>query len=448
MSKKITRRNFVKGSVTGALSFPTIVPHRVFVKNSPGNTVSVAAIGCGSRAKALVLKGFSKVSDARVIAAIDPFKERREEFVNKLNKIYKHNVCKPYEDYREVLKREDIDAVVVATADHWHVPIAIAAAKAKKDMYVEKPLGVSMEWAKILRRHINDNKLIFQYGTQQRSSQSARTAMDLVWNGYIGEIKRVDVWCPHLGNKKVSRLPEKPLPPDFNYDLWQGPAPVKPYQKERCERFGIYHIYDYALGFIAGWGAHPLDILQWGLKMDHTAPIEYSGKGTLPEKHDLFNTIRTWDINFKYANNITGRFMDSSTARPIITKFHNRFKTNGTIFYGTEGWVCFSRGACYFNLDGKYVNANKIKFKATDKRAYPNSLSQHHNFIECVKTRKPTVNPVESAIRGDTISHMSNIAIRTGRKIKWDPVKELIINDAEASRMLDRPARKPYNDFL
>ena len=315
-----------------------------------------------------------------------------------------------------MLANKDIDGVVVATPDHWHVPVAIAAARAGKDMYVEKPLTVSLEWAKVLRKELAKNKCIFQYGTQQRSGKDARTAMELVWNGHIGEVQRVEVSSPHLAAKQRTPVGNDPVPEGFNYDLWLGPAPEKPYCKARCVTSGSWHCYDYALGFIAGWGAHPLDILQWGLQADDTCPVEYSGTGFVPED-DLYNTLRTWDIRFRYASGMPVRFMDAATAKPIIEKYHPRLRGNDTIFHGSEGWVCYSRGVCYLFKGGNYVNASTIDLGGSKQKAYV-SNSQHGNFVDCMKSRKPTINPIESAIRSDTISHLSNIAVRTGRPIR------------------------------
>jgi predicted dehydrogenase len=438
------RRSFLKNSAftAGALAFPSIVPSSVFGQDSPSKRVNLALIGCGSRMSALGLRGFAKNDGARIVATVDPFKSKREDFAQKLNKQYGGNYCKPVEDYREVLANKHIDGIVIATADHWHVPIAIAAARAGKDMYVEKPLTVALEWGKILRKELAKNNCIFQYGTQQRSTLGARTAMELIWNGHIGDIQRVDVSAPSLAADKRTPIGNDPLPKDFNYDLWLGPAPKKPYSKDRCSNHGSWHCYDYALGFIAGWGAHPLDILQWGMQSDDTCPVEYEGTGFAPE-NDLYNTLRTWDIQMKYANGIPVRFMDTATAKPVIGKYHSRLRGDNTVFHGTDGWVCYSRSVCYLSKGGKYVNTSTIDLSGSKKKPYL-STSQHGNFIDCMKSRKETINPFESAIRSDTISHLSNIAARTGRKLSFDAKKEIIVGDEKANALLNRKMRAPY----
>lgn len=435
------RRQFLKRSTLGAGAL-TILPSGLLGENSPSNRVNLALIGCGGRMRRLGLGGVAKLDGARIVAAVDPFQDRREGFAARLNDHYGGKYCVPVQHFREVLAREDIDGVVVATPDHWHAPIAIQAARAGKDMYVEKPLTISLPLARILRREVEQHKCVFQYGTQQRSGQAARTAMELVWNGHVGEIQRVDVGSPHLAADKRMTARAEPVPEGFHYDLWLGPAPEKPYFKERCTNFGAWHCYDYALGFVAGWGAHPLDILQWGVRSDDTCPVEYEGTGFVPED-DFANTLRTWDVRFKYANGLPGRFMDATTAKGVIGKYHPRMRGNDTVFHGTEGWVAYARGVCYLHKDGDYVNPATIDLSGAKEKAYVSS-SQHGNFVDCMKSRKPTVNPLESAIRSDTISHLSNVAARTGRKLNFDPVKEVITGDKEANAMLNRPMREKY----
>jgi len=443
---RINRRSFIKGTMAGAaiLGAPTIIPSSVLGENAPSKRVNLAAIGVGGRGYSVVVRGFCGLDGARVVACVDPNKNRREKASKDINERYKGEYCKSFENYQDVLSNKDIDGVVIATPDHWHVPIAVAAARAGKDMYVEKPLSIALNWSKVLRAELKKNNCIFQYGTQQRSTGAARDVMELVWNGYIGEVKRVDVSSPNLGADVICHPKATPVPDGFNWDLWQGPAPLREYSKERVTNTkGTWHCYDYALGFIAGWGAHPLDILQWGLQMDQSAPVEYEGTGFVPENAGLCNTLRTWDIHLKYANGMPVHFMDAATAKKVIKPYHERMQGDGTVFHGTEGWACYQRSKCYLKIKGKYVNANSIERKASDKKAYLSS-SQHGNFVDCMKSRKTTVNPIESAIRSDTISHMCDIAARTGCKISYDPLKEVIVGDAKSSQMMDRPMRKPY----
>jgi predicted dehydrogenase len=350
-----------------------------------------------------------------------------------------------------VLQRKDIDAVVIATPDHWHTPLAIAAIRAGKDVYVEKPLSVAMKWSWRLRDEMKGKGRIFQYGTQQRSSKDFRYACELVRNGYIGKVERIDAWCPDISQQygefggaatfsvyRYGSLRPVPAPADLNYDLWCGPSPLRPYTVDRCTPYGAYHIYDYALGFIAGWGAHPLDIAQWGLNADHTGPVYYEGAGSLPE-YGLCDTVERWDIHCYYTSGVHMRFMDWRAAKPAVMAYRKRWSDHGTTFFGTEGWVSVDRGG----LETSKESLNSVQFGANDSRLY---VSDHHqkNFIDCVKSRNETISPLEAAIRSDTISHLSNIVVRSKRPVEWDPQREVLVGDEEAVSKLDRPMRKQW----
>ena len=442
----ITRREFIRSAAV--LAAPAIVPSSVFGRNAPSNRINLAAIGLGSRGSTNVWQDFVETQeDVRVVAACDCFAGRREDFAAKVNKFHGSKVCELMADWREVLARKDIDGVIISTPDHWHVPLAYHAALARKDMYVEKPLGLAMAWAWKLRKAVAANKVIFQYGTQQRCSGEFTRAVELVRNGYIGKVKRIDAWCSGMRspdwyaevfNEHFKNTEPEPVPAGLDYEMWIGPAPMKPYTKSRCTEWGSYHIYDYALGFIAGWGAHPLDIAQWGLDMDHTSPVHYEGTGEIPEG-GLFDTIDNWDVRCRYKNGVTMRFMCDRIAKGVegLTDPRPRpFLDHGTTFWGEDGWISVSRGFLY--ASPKELQQAKIK---DDEKPVIRSSSQGRNFVESMKSRRPTINPLESAIRSDTISHMSNIAIRLGRPVRWDPSHERIADDAEASRMLDRPMR-------
>jgi hypothetical protein len=395
------------------------------------------------------VSGFVRLKDAQIVALCDPFKSRRDEKAELVSTEYakeksrgSYKACTTYNDFRELLARDDIDAVVIATPDHWHVPIAIAAARAGKDMYVEKPLGVSVAQNQALRDAIGSNGNVFQYGTQQRSGRNFRFACELARNRRIGELHTIHVWCPR-GERGGSTEPI-PVPAGFDYDMWLGPAPVAPYTEDRCitggtARKGAYHIYDYSLGFIAGWGAHPLDIAQWGNDTDNTSPIEYEGTGTIPTE-GLFDTITTWDMRCLYANGVKMRFMSDDVAKPFVETYHPKFIDHGTTFVGSEGWVSVDRQGIYADppslLESTIGPAEVHLYESRDHR---------QNFLDCIRSRKATVSSIEAAVRSDTISHLCNIAIRVGRKITWDPGREKIVGDKEASRMLTRAMRSPWH---
>jgi hypothetical protein len=249
-------------------------------------------------------------------------------------------------------------------------------------------------------------------------------------------------WYSEVFKEHFADIEPAPVPAGLDYDMWIGPAPMKPYTKSRCTEWGSYHIYDYALGFIAGWGAHPLDIAQWGLDMDHTSPVYYEGTGEIPQG-GLFDTIDNWDVQCRYANGVTMRFMCDRVAKNVEGLMDDPkkrpFMDHGTTFWGKDGWISVSRGALY--ASPKELQTAHIR---EDEKPVIRSSSQGRNFVECMKSRRPTINPLESAIRSDTISHISDIAIRLGRSIRWDPENEQIIGDQEAAKKLDRAMRKPW----
>jgi len=440
-----SRRSFVKSfSLAAGSAFPAIVPSSVFGAAAPSNRVNLAAFGVGGRGTADT-DAVNTHPDARFLAVCDCYESRRLAAKQKWDKLYGGDYVKMYSNPWEVLQRTDIDAVVIATPDHWHTPLAIAAAKAGKDIYVEKPLSVAMKWSWRLRDEVKKNNRVVQYGTQQRSNKAFRYACELVRNGYIGQVKRIDAWCADISTQysaasvyRYGSLRPIPVPHDLDFDLWCGPSPLRQYTADRCTPFGAYHIYDYALGFIAGWGAHPLDIAQWGLDADNTGPVYYEGTGSLP-RYGLFDTTESWDIHCYYANGVTMRFMDFRTAQPAVTKYLPRWNDHGTTFFGSEGWVSVDRRGVQTSRE----SLKEVVFGGKDKRLYE---SDHHqrNFVDCVKSRQQAISPLEAAIRSDTISHLSDIVVRTRRPIQWDPEREIIIADEAASKMLDRPMRPKW----
>ncbi len=437
--------------LAGGLAFPAIVPSSVFGQNAPSERVNLAAFGVGLRGTG-VNNAFAKFPDVRYVAVCDAYGSRREKAKKNWDAIYGGDYVKTYSNPYEVLARPDVDAVVITTSDHWHVPLAIAAARARKDMYVEKPLSLAMAWSFKLRDELNRTGRIFQYGTQQRSGtrqhpvSDFRTACELVRNGYIGEIQRVEAWCPDMSQQWEefhtrrwgSLRPTQP-PADFDLDLWSGPSEVKPYTSDRCTQYGTYHCEDYSLGFIAGWGAHPLDIAQWGLDADDTAPVYYEGGGTIPE-HGLYRTVDTWDLTCYYASGIPVRFLSERGCRDVIMKYRKRYANHGTTFFGTEGWISVDRGG----IEASKASLLTAKLGPNDKRLYASGDHQH-NLIDCIKSRKPTISPIGPAIRSDTISHLSNIVVRTGKPVEYDPANERILGgNIAAAEFWDRPMRKKW----
>ncbi|MDR2849660.1 MAG: Gfo/Idh/MocA family oxidoreductase [Verrucomicrobiota bacterium] len=451
------RRRFLKAMLAAGAA-PWVIPAGVVRAQdgapTPSNKTTFALIGTGSQGTG-GMKQVLKNPAAQVIATCDVSKGRRERGAKLVDDTYKAAGCAAYGDFRELLARKDLDCVEVATGDHWHIPLALAAVRAGKDVYVEKPLGVSMRWAYILREEVQRRKAVFQFGTQQRSTGHFRKACEMVRNGLIGEVKRVEVWSHGLStdhggifnegstmrNLHVNGLKPSPVPADLDYDLWQGPAPARVHTDVRLMNHGIFHISDYALGYIAGWGIHPLDIAQWGLDADDAPPVSYQGTGRFPDTVGLFDTLAAWDVQYRYASGVEVHFMDWLTAQPIV-KAYRPENDHGTTFFGEKGWISVDRHS--LRTSDATVDWRKLEWGEKDVKLYASQGNQFDNFIACVKSRGPTVNPIGSAVNDDLICHLSSIAARTGREIKWDPKAEQIVGDTEAALLLDRTPRAPW----
>jgi predicted dehydrogenase len=434
--KNISRRGFLKKATAAAVAGPYVVTSAIRTANgaaAPNDMIAIGCIGVGGRGnadlRALLTAG---LEDARIVAVCDVNEKQRTSTKESVENLYRQKLgkgtykgCDVYKDFRELLARKDIDAVLIATPDHWHVPVAIAAARAGKDTYVEKPLGMSVEQGRALCNAVKENKRIFQFGTQQRSDPRFRQACELVRNGKIGKLQTIKVGSPFSGRAKLD--PEMPAPPELDYDLWLGPAPKVPYTEKRCITPYWYFTSDYALGYIAGWGIHHVDIAQWGNDADHGGPIEYEGTGEFPPKGELADTATAWLVNCTYPNGVKMIYADEKKVRHGIT------------FEGAEGTVFVDRS----KIEAKPESLLKWAPGPNDIHLYK-SDNHARNFLDCIKSRKETICPVEVAQRSDTICQLSDIAIRLGRKMKWDLEKERFIGDAEADKMLSRPMRAPW----
>jgi hypothetical protein len=423
--KSSSRRTFLKQALGAAVIMPTLIPARVLGAAAPSKRVALGHIGVGGQGGG-VMQGMLGLQQGQSVAVCDPLRARREAAARQVEQHYaaqrsqeKFTGCKAYADFREVLAREDIDAVVVATPDHWHVPIALAAVRAGKDAYVEKPLGLSMEQNQALRAAVHLHGAVFQYGTQQRCfSTHCAFACELVRNGYVGELKAVHVVAPN--GETGGKATPAPVPDGLDYDLWLGPAPEAPYAHDRVMGTGRWHIYDYAIGFIAGWGAHPLDIAHWGYPH---IPVEYEGTGTIPTE-GLFDTVVNWDVRGRYASGV---------------EYTLKAGSDKTTFVGTQGWVAASRGG----IEANPTSLLKIKIKPDEIHLLQDN---HHyrNFLDCVLARKTPASDIDSAVQSDFMSHLGDIAIRTGQRIQWDPTRETIVGNEMARRMMRRAMRAPW----
>lgn len=395
------------------------------------------------------LRTFSGYEDVRVVAACDLRRQFRERAKQVVDQRYGDTGCKTYTDFRELLARADIDAVCIAAPDHWHTLIALEAARNGKDMYMEKPVDVHVSAAKALRNAVNEYGVVFQFGTQQRSGRNFRHACELVRNQRIGKLQTIIV-----GSLPGLRFPNQPTEPEpdpneFDFDFWLGPALPAPYSFQRCASraegsVGVWmHIYDYGLGCLSGaWGIHHIDIAQWANGADNTGPVVIEGTGSFPND-GLADMPIEWRVAHKYANGVTMIHTTTKKAMAEYPQFHNstlQYKGCGILMIGTEGWVIVSRGG--IDAEPKSLLTDVI---GPDEIHLPVSNSHKRNFLDCVRSRQQTICPIETAVRTDTVCHLDDIAIRLGRKLRWDPEKELFINDDTANRMLSRPLRSPWH---
>lgn len=414
---QLTRRNVLKTGVAAAasLAIPYVITSNALgTANIPpaSDRLTVGCIGVGGRGRGL-LRSMRGVTKAEIVGVSDCYRSRCEPMAKVCN-------ATPHADFRELLARDDIDAVVIGTPDHWHVPIALRAAAAGKDAYVEKPLGLSVEQTLLCRDTFNRAERIFQYGTQQRSTEPCWLGCELVRRGTLGTIRKITVRAPNGsigGSTKPAAIPE-----DLDFQMWIGPAPETEYTVDRCKVPGSYHIYDYSIGYLGGWGAHPLDQMIWACDADQTGLIEIEGSGVIPTE-GLYNTVVNW--------NMKGKFGD--------VDFEFTTGADLTTFHGDEGWISVRRGG----VDASDKSWLETKIDPADAKL---KISRNHmeDFVDSVLKREPAVAPVDDAARSDVISHLCDIAVRTGRKIKWDPQQETIVGDEDAAKHLHRDMRAPW----
>jgi predicted dehydrogenase len=417
--KRIHRRDFLRGTAVaaGATAFPGIVPSTVFGANAPSERITIGSIGLGGMGTGN-MKGFKGNSQSQVVALCDVDVSHLEK-ARKTAELDK-NACTT--DFRELLAREDVDAVCVATPDHWHVPVSIAAVRAGKDVYCEKPLTLTILEGRALADEVKRYNRVLQTGSQQRSADNFRKACELVRNGYIGEVKTVHVGIPGNNRTCEPTWEPMPVPEGFDYDFWLGPAPWEPYHAKRCH-YEFRFVLEYSGGQVTNWGAHHLDIAQWGLGMDDSGPVEIVGDGEFPES-GLFTTATRVHFEATYANGVK-----------LVCK------TGGshTRFEGTEGWVDVKRGG----LETEPASLKQQVIGADEIHLYK-SNNHKGNFLDCIKSRKDPIASAEVGHRTGTLCHLGNIAMLLKRPLRWDPAAERFIGDDAANSMRWRPRRSPW----
>ncbi len=440
---KLSRRKFILNSsigISGAIIAPTILKSCA-PGSAPSDKIHIAHIGVGSQGQAELKNYWIPLETSYSVATCDPFQQRREASAYHINNQNKERgrkapKCKSYLHFEEVLEREDIDAVTIVTPDHWHVPLAIHTARAGKHVMLAKPLGLSYRNFKILEKELASNKVHFHYATQQRAQGHMKVGIEMIKEGVIGEIEKVDVWSPGKNDVPNPVCNEVPVPDDFDFDKWTGPAPLNSYCPDRVTNNSSWFQYDYSIGFLGGWGAHPLDIMIWGLNDKLSGKYTCEGTGKYWAPGGMYNNILSWNVNLKYDSGIKVHFVSTDMAYETKMMDHRtKHEGNGTTFYGSKGWLSLSR-------DSVESNNPEVQAKLQALQSDANSFGQM--FVDVIKGNITETNPVDEAILSDCISHMGDIAIRTARKITWDPIKGEIENDVEANQLFNREMRKPY----
>jgi len=432
---ELTRRGFIRASAAAALPF--IIPASVLGDNAPSQRITMGFIGTGNNGTDW-MRDFMRDERVQVVAVCDVNTEGpgywdgtirgREPARRIVEEFYGGRSCAAYEDFRDVIERKDIDAVYIATPDHWHAIIAIAAANAKKDIFCQKPLSLTIAEGRAMSNAVKRNKVVFQTGSQQRSDVNFRRACELVRNGRIGKLHTVRCGLPggwpDFGHTAHQTEPV-PVPEGFNYDMWLGPAPWDYYCPVRVGVNFRWNL-NYSGGQLTDWGGHHPDIAQWGMDTEYTGPIAVkNAKGVFPTDHPVYNTATEYYFECVYKNGVT-----------LIISNKER---GGVTFEGSEGWVWADRGrhdASSKEILESPIGENEIHLYKSDDHI--------KNFIDCVFSRQEPIAPVEVAHRSITLAHLGNIAMILGRDLRWDPEKEKILGDPGANFLLNRAYRAPW----
>jgi len=421
-ARPFSRRQFLQTAAGSALAAPYLVCATALGgggRAPASDRIGLGFIGLGGRGND-IMGGFLG-SGTQALAVCDPWENRREAARRRLG-----GTPAAYSDFRELLAHPGVDAVVIATPEYWHALTTIAACKAGKDVFCEKALSVTVAEGRAMCGAVQRYGRVFQHGTQQRSDARFRFACELVRNGRIGKLHTIRAAVP-ASDAAGHRRPV-PVPKELDYEMWLGPSPWIPY----CGQAGIGHPgwcfrSDYTPGFILTWGVHHLDIAQWGNDTELSGPVEFEGRGVFP-RDGYDDAVQTWHVEATYPNGV----------RLVFTSENEH--PNGVRFEGDAGWVFVTRGS----MDANPASLLKSPIGPDEVHLY---RSDNHaaNFLECIRTRQPTVAPIEIAHRSTTIGLLSAITLLRGRKLRWDPQREAFTNDDEANRLLSRTLREPWH---
>jgi predicted dehydrogenase len=429
MTRRTNRRQFLghaAASTTAALALPRFLPATALGRDgtvAPSEKITVGCIGTGSHGTHRNLRFYLEQPDAQVVAVCDVDGNHMATAKQQVDQKYGSGDCATTRDFRDILARPDIDAVMISTPDHWHVLMSVLAVRAGKDVQCEKPT-LTIDEGKVLVKTVREHNKVFQTSTEDRSLPVYHRMAELVRNGRIGKLQRIEVILPKQPPRPGDPTPQ-PVPPELDYEMWLGPAPEAPYTKDRVH-FNFRWISDYSGGIICDWGTHLFDTAQWANDTEHTGPVQIEGTGTFWEG-GLFDTVKDYDVTYTYANGVV---MTCRPGNPSIK------------FIGTEGWVG-NRG-WIGRLEASSEEIKNAVIGPDELHLYTNPAGEHRDFLDCVKSRKDPYFPVDIGHRVATVCHLGNLAIQTGRKLKWDPDGEIFPEDPQANQLLQRPMRSPW----
>jgi predicted dehydrogenase len=422
--------NLARRALLLSSSAPLFIPARLFGAHAPSNRVNVGMIGVGRQCVQVNLKQFLSMPDVRVTAVCDVDSWRLENARKQVDTAYGGSGCKTFRDYKELLADKSIDAVMISTPDHWHVPIAMDAVRAGKDVSCEKPLTRSIAEGRALADLVKKHGRVFRTDSEFRSVRTLHQAVELVRNGRIGQLKTIRSGVPK-GDVGCPPQPDMPVPPDLDYERWQGPAPHATYTEARVHKPRAYerpgwmrHLY-YCDGMITNWGAHLNDIAQWGNGTDRTGPVSVEARGTYPPPDSFWNVLLDFEAEYTYANGVR-----------LIYKIDSPYVK----FEGTEGWIRADYPSKLEVSPGSVVDykTGRVWQSLTFK-------SDKQDFIDAVKTRGQTLEDAEVGHRTTSVCHLAHIAIQVGGRLEWDPVKERFTHNEAANQYVAKPIHAHRN---
>jgi len=442
-----TRRSFLRGAAAGTAGvcgLPWVVPCSVFGSAAPSNRINVGCIGTGNMGFS-DLQSLMNQDDTQILAVCDvnrgsggyktatqflgrePARKLVDNYYAKKQRAGTYAGCAAYNDFRELLARADIDAVSITTPDHWHAIQVIQAAQAGKHIYCQKPLSLTIAEGRAMVEAVRRHKVILQTGSQYRSVERVRFACELIRNGRIGQVKRVLTGLPRHGLRSdLEAWTPTPVPDGFDYDLWLGPAPAAPYHPHRC-LYTFRFFQDYAGGETTNTGAHKFDVIQWALGTDHTGPVEIEDLGSEFPTTGLYDAVGTIHFRARYANGVELICTPTGVGGP------GRFE-------GTEGVV--EVGWNSVRTEPESLVNTVVR---PDEIHLDQSREHKRNFLDAIRAGRDPISPIEVGHRSATICHLANIAMRLGRKLRWNPDEDRFLGDDDANRLLRKPLRAPWH---